>query len=209
MAPPDRAARRLLLLLDRLQALAVLPLSLASHLSDQRELIGADVARWLEMLGADDGRHGLHGLLYAFSEFRALYYHRLAQGNASGALAARLLRPVYRATPGLSIATEEIGAGLFIAHGHSTCLAAARIGKNCHVHHNVTIGWDYRGERSPIIGDDVFLGAGAVVLGEVTVGDRARIGANAVVLCDVPAGATAVGAPARVIRAPDLQRAAG
>jgi serine O-acetyltransferase len=63
----------------------------------------------------------------------------------------------------------------------------------------VTVGWDYRGARRPIIGDNVFIGAGAKVLGAVTVGDGARIGANAVVVCDVPAGATAVGVPARIV----------
>jgi serine O-acetyltransferase len=51
----------------------------------------------------------------------------------------------------------------------------------------------------PIIGDDVFIGAGARVLGPVTIGNRASIGANAVVLTDVPPGATAVGVPARII----------
>jgi serine O-acetyltransferase len=52
-----------------------------------------------------------------------------------------------------------------------------------------------------VIGDDVFIGAGAKILGPVTVGDKALIGANAVVVCDVPAGATAVGIPARIIPA--------
>ena len=51
----------------------------------------------------------------------------------------------------------------------------------------------------PIIGDDVFIGAGAKVLGAITIGDGARIGANAVVVCDVPAGATVVGVPGRIV----------
>ncbi len=63
----------------------------------------------------------------------------------------------------------------------------------------MTIGWDYRGARRPIVGDDVFIGAGAKVLGAITVGDGAMIGANAVVMCNVPAGATAVGIPARIV----------
>ena len=98
--------------------------------------------------------------------------------------------------------TPDIGPGLFVAHGHSTTLAAERIGANCYVHQGVTIGWDYRSERAPILGDDVFLGAGAVVVGAVTIGDGARIGSNAVVLCDIPDDATAVGAPARVFTRP-------
>lgn len=194
----DRAARSVDKLLDTLRALAVLPVAWALALSDQRAVVSGDVAQWLEVLGANDGRHGLHSLLYAFREFRALYYHRLMRGNAAGALAARLCRLVWHPTPGLEIQTASIGSGLFIAHGQGTCIAAERIGRNCYVHQNVTIGWDYRGSRAPIIGDGVFIGTGAVLLGELTVGDGARIGANSVVLSDVPPGATAVGAPARI-----------
>ena len=59
----------------------------------------------------------------------------------------------------------------------------------------MTVGWDYRGERRPIIGDDVFIGAGAKILGAITVGDGARIGANAVVVSDVPPGRHGRGRP--------------
>jgi serine O-acetyltransferase len=74
-----------------------------------------------------------------------------------------------------------------------------------HLEHQVTIGAERR--LSPTIGDDVFIGAGAKVIGAVHVGDRARVGANAVVVNDVPADHTAVGIPARTLpRA--LERAA-
>lgn len=199
MRRPDGPSAKLLVALDRCRSLLVVPLAWTYLLSDQQPKIDADVERWLEVLAADDGRHGLHSLLYAFGEFRALYYHRLSCGNATAALAARLCRRWWKPTPTLTLSTRQIGPGLFIAHGQSTCLAAERIGRNCYVHHGVTIGWDYRGARAPVLGDDVFVGAGAAILGEVTVGDGARIGANAVVVSDVPAGATAVGSPARIL----------
>lgn len=195
----DRLSQGLLALAETVKALSVMPCAWAAGVSENEPLVREDVKRWLAVLGADDGRHGLHSLLYAFPEFRALYYHRLASGNAAGALLGRVFSHLYRPTAGLSIQTREIGGGLFIAHGQASCLAAERIGANCHIHHNVTIGWDYRGGRAPIVGNDVFIGTGAVVLGAVTIGDGARIGANAVVLSDVPAGATAVGSPARVL----------
>ena len=94
-----------------------------------------------------------------------------------------------------------IGPGLFISHGQATILSADSIGADLHVHQGVTVGWDYRSERRPVIGNGVFIGAGAKVLGAVTVGDGARIGANAVVVTDVPAGATAIGVPARISQA--------
>lgn len=200
----DLVAQGALDRLDRWRSLALLSLVGARELTDQRDLVDADVRRWLEVLGASDldgdPTCGLHRLLYAFPEFRSLYYHRLAAGNAAGRLAARAAARVFRPVDSLSLATEDLGPGLFIAHGQATVLAAERIGANCYVHQNVTVGWDYRSPRGPVIGDGVFIGAGAKILGAVDIGDGARIGANAVVLSDVPPGATAVGAPARVVR---------
>ena len=98
---------------------------------------------------------------------------------------------------GLEIAvSQEIGGGLYIAHPYGTVIMPTRIGKNCSIVHNVTIG--LRNESDfPCIGDNVFIGAGARVLGGIVVGDGAKIGANAVVITNVPPGATMVGVPAR------------
>jgi serine O-acetyltransferase len=198
----DRPAGRLLGALEQGRSVLTMPMTWCYRLTDQQELIDADVNQWLEVLGVNDGEHGLHSLLYAFTEFRALFYFRLDHGNYTGALAGKLLRHWWKPTPGLNLQSKEIGPGLFIAHGEGTTLAAERIGRNCYVHHGVTVGWDYRSLRTPVIGDGVMIGTGAAVLGEVTVGDGARIGANAVVLCDVPPGGTAVGVPARVVATP-------
>lgn len=75
----------------------------------------------------------------------------------------------------------------------------AVIGEGCMIMQQVTIG-QVAGSGAPAVGEGVYIGAGAKVLGDVTIGAGARIGANAVVLADVPAGATAVGIPARVVR---------
>ena len=185
--------------MEGVRALAALPLVFAYKLSDQRNVIDTDVDRWAELLWVDDRSRMLTRLLYAFPEFRGVFYHRLDGGNPLGALAGRVVSHWWKAVPGLDLSNTPIGPGLFISHGQGTILSAESIGANCQVHQGVTVGWDYRGERRPIIGDDVFIGAGAKILGPVTIGDKALIGANAVVVCDVPAGATAVGIPARVI----------
>jgi serine O-acetyltransferase len=103
----------------------------------------------------------------------------------------------------------EIAPGLYLAHGNVVIDGIVKIGRNCEINPWVTLGlsnskrlvWNIHG---PTIGDNVSIGTGAKVLGPITVGNGARIGANAVVLADVPAGATAVGVPARVVseRAP-------
>jgi serine O-acetyltransferase len=72
-----------------------------------------------------------------------------------------------------------------------------RGGANVSIEHQVTIGAEER--KSPIIGNDVFIGAGAKIVGQITVGDGARIGVNAGVLYDVPPYATVAGNPARIV----------
>jgi len=74
------------------------------------------------------------------------------------------------------------------------------IGERCGIQQDVTIGTNPERNGAPIIGDDVYIGAGAKVLGPVKIGDRARIAANSLVINDVPDDATAIGVPARIIR---------
>lgn len=93
----------------------------------------------------------------------------------------------------------DIEGGLYIAHPVGTAIYVSHMGQNCSVIAAVTIGM--RNEwLFPAIGDEVFIGAGARVLGGITLGDKAKIGANAVVLQNIPAYATAVGVPARVVK---------
>ena len=91
----------------------------------------------------------------------------------------------------------EIGPGLYVPHPVGTVVMARRIGARVSLISGITIGMRQTHEF-PVLGDNVFVGAGARILGAITVGDGASIGANAVVLGDVPPGATAVGIPARV-----------
>jgi serine O-acetyltransferase len=93
----------------------------------------------------------------------------------------------------------EFGPGFVLIHGTGIVInGTVRGGANVKLEHQVTIGAERR--QSPVIGDDVFIGAGAKVIGSVTIGDGARVGANAVVVHDVPAHSTVVGIPARVVR---------
>ena len=92
----------------------------------------------------------------------------------------------------------RIGGGLLLPHPNGVVLHVdAAIGPNCLIFQQVTIGAGPTGV--PVLGGHVDVGAGAKLLGSLTVGDHALIGANAVVLCDVPAGSTAVGIPATLV----------
>jgi serine O-acetyltransferase len=102
---------------------------------------------------------------------------------------------------GISIpASARIGPGLYI--GHFGCIilhSDVVMGEGCNIGQGVTIGTRGQGNPEvPVIGDRVYIGAGAKVLGGVRVGDGASIGANAVVVRDVPAGAVATGVPAQI-----------
>ena len=105
---------------------------------------------------------------------------------------------------GLEVSPKvSIGGGLFLPHTVGTVLGAARIGDNCTIMQGVTLGANdtdlgFTASERPVIGNHVLIGAGAKVIGGVTVGDHAKIGANAVVLQDVPAHALAVGVPALI-----------
>lgn len=96
----------------------------------------------------------------------------------------------------------KIGKGLFIDHGMGVVIGeTAEVGDNVTLYHGVTLGGTgkHTGKRHPTVGNNVFIGSGAKILGPVVIGDRVKVGANAVILEDVPSDCTAVGIPARII----------
>lgn len=102
---------------------------------------------------------------------------------------------------GISISTNaDIGPGLYIAHFGGIFLHG-HMGSHCSVTQGVTVGYKGAGKSTvvPRLGNDVYLGAGAVVIGDIRVGHRVVIGANTTVVKDVPDGATVVAAASRVI----------
>lgn len=92
----------------------------------------------------------------------------------------------------------DFGPELVLIHSTGVVVNSdVKAGRGVKIEHQVTIGAE-KGE-APVLGDDVFIGAGAKIVGGVSIGDNVKIGANAVVVTDIPAGATAVGVPARVV----------
>jgi len=102
-------------------------------------------------------------------------------------------------------APTRVGPGLKIEHGYALVINDRTIiGRNVHLRHCTTIGCVKRPDGSqgpsPVIGDNVEVGANSVILGGITIGDNVKIGAGSVVITDIPANAVAVGNPARVIK---------
>jgi len=96
----------------------------------------------------------------------------------------------------------KIGSGLFLGHtGGIVVNFKVVIGKNCNISHQVTLGIANRGTHKgvPIIGDNVYIGPGAKIIGDINIGNNVAIGANCVVTKDVPDNAVVVGVPGKVI----------
>lgn len=129
-------------------------------------------------------------------EYRNVCLMRLSRDSVKW-LIFRLLMPPMESLY-IFMPTENIGGGLYFQHGFATIVTAERIGENCHINQQVTIG--YNGLEAPCIGDNCVICAGAIVIGGVNVGNNATIGAGAVVTKDVPENAIMVGEKARVLR---------
>ncbi len=144
-------------------------------------------------------------VLLTYPGVHALVAYRVAHAlDARGLrLVARLLSHLARMFTGIEIHPRAtIGRGLFIDHGMGVVIGeTAVIGDRCHLLQGVTLGGTStrREKRHPTLGNDVLVGAGAKLIGAITVGDGARIGAGSVVVQSVPPHATVVGVPGHVI----------
>ncbi len=143
-------------------------------------------------------------LVYPF--IHALIHYRISHFFYKRKLffIARAISQLSRMLTGIEIHPgAKIGKGLFIDHGMGVVIGeTAEIGDNVTLYHGVTLGGtgkDDTGKRHPTVGNNVFIGSGAKILGPIVVGDNVKIGANAVVLENIPSDCTAVGIPARII----------
>lgn len=144
-------------------------------------------------------------VLTTYPGVHALLMHRLSHWlwKADFFWLGRFLSHIGRWLTGIEIHPgATIGRRVFIDHGMGVVIGeTAVIGDDCTLYHGVTLGgtsWN-KGKRHPTLEAGVVIGAGAKVLGPITIGENAKIGSNAVVVKDVPANATAVGIPARIL----------
>jgi serine O-acetyltransferase len=154
----------------------------------------------------DPAARGFLEVLLLYQGLHAVINHRIAHFFYKLRLffLARLISQISRHITGIEIHPgAQIGKGFFIDHGMGVVIGETSIiGDNVLLYQGVTLGGTglEKGKRHPTIGNNVVIGAGAKVLGNITVGDNSYIGANAVVIKDVPANSTVVGVPGKITK---------
>jgi len=165
--------------------------------------IKLDIKRALEVDPA--ARNSLE-ILLLYPHIKALIIHILTHFLYKKKLffLSRLISNFARFLTGIEIHPgAQIKEGLFIDHGIGVVIGeTAVIGKNVHMYHGVTLGGTgkERGKRHPTIGDNVVIGAGAILLGNIKIGEGTKVGANAVVLEDTKPYTTVVGVKAKEVK---------
>ncbi|MCI0453636.1 MAG: serine O-acetyltransferase [Candidatus Dadabacteria bacterium] len=144
-------------------------------------------------------------VIFAYPGFHAIFFHRIGHWLWDNHLRflARFLSHVSRFLTGIEIHPgAKIGRGFFIDHGMGVVIGeTSEIGDNVTIYHGVTLGGTSfsRGKRHPTVESNVTIGAGAKILGPLTVGSNSKIGANSVVIVDVPPSSTVVGVPGKTV----------
>lgn len=153
----------------------------------------------------DPAARNVFEIITTYPGVHAVLFHRVSHWlwKKGIKLPARLLSNVARLFTGIEIHPgATIGRRFFIDHGMGVVIGeTAEIGDDCTLYHGVTLGgtsWQ-KGKRHPTLGNDVVVGAGAKILGPITLFTGARVGSNAVVVKDVPEGATVVGIPGKIV----------
>ena len=174
----------------------LIPSLIAFALSKNKDLVIQDMRRVYERKNKKY-KNNLSALTFMMLTqelvFRNIFYSRMENTTR------HILKFFLSGNSTCQISVNNIGGGIIITHGSATYVFAKSIGKNCYINQCVTIGYTNNTD-SPILLDNVYIGAGAKVLGNITIGNNVIIGANAVVVKDVPDNCTVVGVPAYIIK---------
>ena len=171
-----------------------------------RELWGKIQYNIQRVMDSDPAASNVWMVLWTYPHITALFWHFFAHRlyKAGWPTLARRISLHSRHVTGIEIHPgATIGRGLFIDHGMGVVIGeTAELGDRITIYHGTTLGGTgkEKGKRHPTVGNNVVIGAGAKILGNIRIGSNSKIGANSVVINDVPEGATVVGIPGRVVK---------
>ena len=153
-----------------------------------------------------NGLSGFRGFIKGWSipGFRFTFLYRKTKHHGKTSLKGifyRILRKLFAYKEFIISPEAGIGEGFYLYHRGTIYIGPVKIGRNCCVSHNVTIGRAYKAGKlgRPVIGDNVWIGPGAVIVGKITIGSNVFIAPNSVVNTDVPDNSMVAGFPARYI----------
>lgn len=190
---------KLVKLLKILQMVILLPVELIWLLvyftNSQKPKIDMDLAAFAKHQGRSSLPRTVLLLLDLMwvAEFRKLFLYRIGECRAF----VKLLMG-RGASIGFDVPRENFGGGFYIQHGHGTVISAQSVGEHCWINQLVTIG--YKTNGCPTIGNNVRIGTGSIVIGNIKIGDNVSIGAGAIVLDDVPDNCTVASPKATIIK---------
>lgn len=182
-----------------INSIRFIPIFLIFCFHKKRNLLKEERKVWIKViLNVDnDSLYNFLWLLTFAKEYRNVIYFRL------GSIASGILPLFASGQKALCIRyPNQVGVGLVIQHGHSTRIGAAKIGKNCQIWHNVTVGANrsHSDNSRPFVGDNVKISTGAIIIGPITIGNNVTIAAGAVVTKNVPDNCIVAGNPAKIIK---------
>lgn len=195
-----KKAKRIYLLINVPRAGIAWGLACASK---KKDIIFGDLDRWNELVLKNKTQNRFLVMLFMLiirPEYRNVLGNRIKCDSRARFM---LLNFVFKPLDSLFITRHNIGKGLFIEHGWTTCITARKIGENCWINQLVQIVFTSETD-SPTLGDRVRVCVGAIIVGNVHIGDDAVVGAGAVVVKDVPPKAVVGGVPAKVLYYRDI-----
>ncbi len=179
-------------LFNLLKLFLFFPFVLFLYITQNKKIFKEDLNAWAKWKRVNANLCGATKLFIEYKEYRNVLY--LRSGSYSF-----LIRRLAKGKECFYIdGTKNIGGGLRLLHPFATVVNAEKIGKNCIIFQQVTVGM--KNGKKPIILDNVTITCGAKVLGGITIGNNVIIGANAVVVKDVPDNSVVAGIPAKVIK---------
>lgn len=163
---------------------------------DNKTKLKMDINRfWMHLRGRNPKCHiyAFYYLMCGIREFRNVFYMRMGYPSMLISWLMPEMVEFSFATP-----SRFVGGGVFVQHGWTCVVDAETVGENLWINQNVTIG--HQGKGHPTIGDNVRIGSGAVLLGDIKIGNNVNIGANAIVVNDVPDNCTVCSPKAVIIK---------
>lgn len=182
-------------ILKCIAAIRFIPVIILFYIFNEKKKLFEERDRWYDVIYPKRKKNILLFIdLLNLSEYRSVLYFRLG-------VWCSLIKWLAEGQKALFFDRSDIDVGLVIQHGHSTRINAKSIGKNCQIWQNVTIGTNKSHSGNlPVIGDNVKICTGSIVIGDIRIGNNVIIGAGTVVVKNVPDNSVVVGNPGRVIK---------